>query len=82
VALLRLYIVRFCFSIFYGFSLIAAPIDDGNPRTLGIEESQWDLSKMYASQEDWEAHYKKVESMIKDFAAKAGQRSGVGQTHS
>src|SRR6266702_1987227 len=62
-------------------SLIAAP--DPTPATLersAIEEKyKWDLSKMYASQEDWEAHYKKVESMIKDFAAKAGK---VGESAS
>ena len=28
---------------------------------------------MYATQEDWEAHYKKVDSMISEFAGKAGK---------
>src|SRR6266446_8424218 len=56
-------------------SLIAAP----DPASSTLERSaidekyKWDLSKMYASQEDWEAHSKKVESMIKDFAAKRGK---------
>jgi len=55
--------------------LLAAP----DPTTATLERSaieekyKWDLSKMYASQEDWEAHYKKVESMINEFAAKTGK---------
>src|SRR5882724_7091448 len=56
-------------------SLIAAP----DPTTATLERSaieekyKWDLSKMYASQEEWEADYKKVESMIDEFAAKSGK---------
>src|SRR5258708_13384823 len=56
-------------------SLIAAP----DPTTATLERSaieekyKWDLSKMYASQEDWEAHYKKLESMISEFAGKTGK---------
>src|SRR6266513_2810209 len=71
------FLYRACFVslLFMASSLIAAP----DPMTSTLERSaieekyKWDLSKMYASQEDWEAHYKKVESMIKDFAAKAGK---------
>ena len=57
------------------FSLIAAT----DPTTATLERSaieekyKWDLSKMYASQEDWETHYKKVASMINEFAAKNGK---------
>src|SRR5882672_4554771 len=60
---------------FMASSLIAAP----DPTTATLERSaieekyKWDLSKMYASQEDWEAHYKKLESMISEFAAKNGK---------
>src|SRR5258706_1141751 len=60
---------------FMASSLIAAP----DPTTATLERSvieekyKWDLSKMYASQDDWEAHYKKMESMISEFAAKAGK---------
>jgi oligoendopeptidase F len=56
-------------------SLIAA----SDPTTATLERSaieekhKWDLSKMYASQEDWQAHYKKVEGMIREFAAKKGK---------
>jgi len=62
-------------------SSIAAP----DPTTATLERSaieekyKWDLSKMYANQDDWETHYKKVESTIKDFAAKAGK---VGESAS
>src|SRR5258706_11550122 len=66
---------------FMASSLIAAP----DPMTATLERSvieekyKWDLSKMYAGQDDWEAHYKKVESMIREFAAKAGK---VGESAS
>lgn len=56
-------------------SLLAA----ADPTTATLERSaiedkyKWDLSKMYASQADWEADYKKVETMIGDFAARAGK---------
>src|SRR5258708_4279058 len=56
-------------------SLMAAP----DPTTATLERSaieekyKWDLSKMYAGQEEWDAHYKKVESMIGEFAAKTGK---------
>src|ERR1051326_1033549 len=56
-------------------SLITA----ADPTTSTLERSaiedkyKWDLSKMYATQEDWEAHYKKVDSMISEFAGKAGK---------
>jgi oligoendopeptidase F len=33
---------------------------------------KWDLSKMYANTEAWDGHYKQVESMAADFAAKKG----------
>ena len=57
-----------------------------DPTTATLERStiedkyKWDLSKMYASQEDWEAHYKKVESMIDEFAAKTGKVGESAQT--
>ena len=57
-------------------SLIAAVVD---PTTATLERSaiedkyKWDLSKMYANPQDWEAHYKKVEGMIDEFAAKKGK---------
>jgi oligoendopeptidase F len=50
-----------------------------DPTTATLERSaiedkyKWDLSKMYARQEEWEAHYKKVEAMIGEFAAKTGK---------
>lgn len=49
------------------------------PERSSIEEKyKWDLSKMYPSPADWEAHYKKIEGMVDEFAAmkgKAGQSS-------
>src|SRR5882672_10451791 len=63
-------------------SLIAAP----DPTTATLERSaieekyKWDLSKMYTSQEDWEAHYKKVESMIGEFAARSGKIGESAET--
>jgi len=76
-----LYRSGFVSLFFMASSLIAAP----DPTTSTLERSaieekyKWDLSKMYTSQDDWEAHYKKVESMIKDFAAKTGK---VGESAS
>ena len=63
-------------------SLIAAV----DPTTATLERSaidakyQWDLSKMYASQQDWETHYKQVDSMIAEFAAKTGKVGDSAQT--
>jgi oligoendopeptidase F len=50
-----------------------------DPTTATLERSaiedkyKWDLSKMYANEQEWEAHYKKVEGMIGEFAAKTGK---------
>src|SRR6059058_2436272 len=62
-----------CFLLMSG-SLIAAsdPLTSTLERSAIEDKYKWDLSKMYASQEDWEAHYKKVEGMIGDFAGKMG----------
>lgn len=55
---------------------LSAAVD---PATATLERSaieekyKWDLSKMYTSQQDWESHYKKVEAMIADFAARTGK---------
>jgi oligoendopeptidase F len=63
-------------------SLIAAV----DPTTATLERSaiddkfKWDLSKMYPSQEAWEAHYKKVDSMIAEFAAKTGKVGDSAQS--
>jgi oligoendopeptidase F len=38
---------------------------------------KWDLSKMYASPEDWDSHYPAIETLISEFAAKKG---AVGQS--
>src|SRR5690242_18243113 len=65
----------FLSSFIMPISLIAAT----DPTTATLERSaiedkyKWDLSKMYSSQEEWEAHYKKVESMIGELAGKAGK---------
>jgi len=43
------------------------------PERSGIEERyKWDLSKMYATPEEWDAHYRHLESMIGEFATKKG----------
>jgi oligoendopeptidase F len=43
------------------------------PERSTIEENaKWDLSPMYASETDWNAHYTKLEGMIKEFAGKKG----------
>jgi oligoendopeptidase F len=57
-------------------SMIAAAAD---PTTATLERSaiedkfKWDLTKMYATQQDWETHYKKLEGMIEEFAGKKGK---------
>jgi len=56
-------------------SIAAGP----DPTTATLERSaiedkyKWDLSKMYASTQEWDAHYKKVAAMIDEFAAKQGK---------
>jgi oligoendopeptidase F len=46
----------------------------GTPERNTIEDKyKWDLSVMYASPSDWDAHYKKLEGMVADFAAKKGK---------
>jgi oligoendopeptidase F len=43
------------------------------PERSTIEERyKWDLAKMYGSSEQWETHYRLVESMIREFAGKKG----------
>ena len=56
-------------------SLLAAsdPTTSTLERSAIEEKYKWDLSKMYSSQEQWAAHYKKVEAMIGEFAAKTGK---------
>jgi oligoendopeptidase F len=50
-----------------------------DPTTATLERSaiedkyKWDLSKMYGGEQDWQAHYKKLEGMIGEFAAKRGK---------
>src|SRR6516162_10146652 len=40
------------------------------PERSAIEDQfKWDLTKMYATQDDWEAHYKRVGGMVHEFAA-------------
>ena len=73
---------RFVPLLIMPISLIAA----ADPTTSTLERSEiedkykWDLSKMYASQQDWEADYKKVEGMINDFAAKSGKVGGSAKS--
>jgi oligoendopeptidase F len=44
------------------------------PERSAIEERyKWDLTKMYATTDEWEAHYKQVEAMVGEFAAKKGK---------
>ncbi len=43
------------------------------PERSAIEErDKWDLSKMYASPEQWEVHYRDLDAKIAEFAAKKG----------
>src|ERR1043166_4960060 len=70
-------ISRSCFISFFimSGSLLAAsdPTTSTLERSAIEEKYKWDLSKMYSSQEQWAAHYKKVEAMIGEFAAKTGK---------
>lgn len=44
------------------------------PERSTIEDRyKWDLSKMYATPQQWEDHYRQLESMINDFAARKGK---------
>ncbi|HTN71950.1 MAG TPA: oligoendopeptidase F [Methylomirabilota bacterium] len=57
-----------------------------DPTTATLERSaiddkyKWDLSKMYPNGQEWEAHYKKVDAMIGEFAAKAGKVGDSAQS--
>jgi oligoendopeptidase F len=57
-------------------SRLPAAVD---PTTATLERSaiedkyKWDLSKMYVNEQEWETHYKKIDAMIGEFAAKAGK---------
>lgn len=42
-------------------------------RSTMEERYQWDLSKMYAGPEQWDAHYKELEGRIGEFAARKGK---------
>lgn len=64
-------------------SRLPAAVD---PTTATLERSaiedkyKWDLSKMYANEQEWEAHYKKVDAMIGEFAAKVGKVGDSAQS--
>src|SRR5580765_6386627 len=70
-----LYRAGFVPLFFMSSSLLAAP----DPTTATLERSaieekyKWDLSKMYSNQQEWEDHYKKVDSMIDQFAQGQGK---------
>src|SRR5258706_13817512 len=65
----------FPFLLIMSGSLIAAtdPTTSTLVRSAIEDKYKWDLSKMYASQQNWDADYKKVEGMINDFAGKSGK---------
>ncbi len=70
----------FCPSCFLALLIMCNPLLAAvDPTTSTLERSaidenyKWDLSKMYPSEKAWESHYKEVESMISQFAAKAGK---------
>src|SRR6516164_6034316 len=74
-------------SCLLAFMIMTSPLLAAlDPTTATLERSaieekyKWDLSKMYASQQDWEEHYKKVESMIGEFAAKTGKVDDSAQS--
>ena len=53
--------------------VIKAATTTSTPERSAIEDRyKWDLSKMYATQNDWEAHYKKLEQLIQEFGSKKG----------
>jgi oligoendopeptidase F len=55
-------------------SMTSAGIAATVPERSTIEERYtWDLSKMYAAPQEWDAHYAKLEGMIKDFAGLRGE---------
>lgn len=50
-----------------------APLAATTPeRSTIAEKDKWDLSLMYAGSQQWDDHYKKLEGMVADFAAKKG----------
>src|ERR1051326_4152549 len=69
-----------CRSSIPAFLIMSNPLRAAvDPTAATLERSaiedkyKWDLSKMYTSEQDWEAHYKKIESLIGQFAAKTGK---------
>ena len=63
-------------------SLLASvdPTTSTLERSAIEEKYKWDLSKMYPNMQDWEAHYKQVDSMIHEFAAKSGKVESSAQS--
>lgn len=59
-----------CLCLLNMLSATAAEPTTTTPERSSIEERyKWDLSKMYASREQWDAHYKELEGKITEFAA-------------
>ncbi len=51
------------------------------PERSSIEDRhKWDLTKMYPSASDWDAHYKKLEGMVEDFASRRGKAAESAQS--
>src|SRR5215470_16782536 len=81
--LLRVIRRSWLFPILIMSSRLPAAVD---PTTATLERSaiedkyKWDLSKMYANEQEWEAHYKKIDAMIGQFAAKAGKVGDSAQS--
>ena len=50
------------------------PAASTTPERSTIDDRyKWDLGKMYAAPDKWEAHYKQVEALVTEFAAKKGK---------
>jgi len=61
--------------LFVLYSLIMSPLifaATTPERQTIAETAKWDLSLMYKTTDEWEAHYKKVEGMVEEFGTKKG----------
>ena len=62
------------FLMVMGMAMIATVNAATTPERAEVEERyKWDLGKMYASGEQWEAHYRQIEGMVADFAGRQGK---------
>ncbi len=71
-------LTKVCVAVPFGTCLLlslmtTAASTSTTPERSAIElRWKWDLTKMYGTPEEWDAHYKKLDAMVGEFASKKG----------